>query len=364
MAESVLVVGYNSRVGACSACRAGWEAYSLGHHPDTDLLKCVKKHVTFDEEPKSLKPYLKQFDVDWVVLGSGFEDADVPASKVLGNDPKIAHNVVSKVWLARKLDALGIPQPELLDRDNVRYPCIAKPIVGGGGHKNYIVRNETMLPPENEYFLQELVKGTPLSTCTFSTGSEAIAATVNEILVGKKWLGTDLPYNYCGNVTPYITKFRKQMCDISESLIPELDLVGTNGIDFVVNRDGPKVLEINPRFQGSVDAVELATGMNVFQAHVDAINGKLYPFKIKRYGYRGIMFATRRTPVTVDLSGPGRADIPPVGTVYHKGDAICTLLGKGRTRGEAAASVRDNLRRVRHELSVPRTGRHNGRNSR
>ena len=74
-------------------------------------------------------------------------------------------------------------------------------------------------------------------------------------------------------------------------LIPALGLVGTNGIDFMVNKDGPKVLEINPRFQGSVDAVEMATGENMFQAHVDAINGKLRPFKIRQYGYRAIHFA-------------------------------------------------------------------------
>ena len=363
MTGSALVIGYNSRVVACSARRAGWDVCSLGHHSDVDLLRCVKKHVYFEDQPDDLKQYLRQFDVDYYVLCSGFEDADVPASKVLGNDPKIAKNVVDKVWLAKKLDALGIPQPELFDHESVRYPCIAKPIIGGGGHKNFVVRDESMLPPEDEYFLQELVTGTPLSTCTFSTGSEAIAATVNEILVGKKWLGTDLPYNYCGNVTPYVTRFREEMCAISEKLIPELGLVGTNGIDFVIGRNGPKVLEVNPRFQGSVDAVELATGENVFQAHVDAINGKLRPFRIRQYGYRAILFAHRPIRVDIDLTSPTRADIPPQGTMYNRGDAVCTLLGKGRTRGEASAMVREDVRQVWKELAGPErlsgTGRDN-----
>jgi predicted ATP-grasp superfamily ATP-dependent carboligase len=141
---------------------------------------------------------------------------------------------------------------------------------------------------------------------------------------------------------------------ISERLIPELGLVGTNGIDFVVNRDGPKVLEINPRFQGSVDAVELATGENVFRAHADAVNGKLRPFRIRQYGYRAIMFASRPLHVNADLSHPMRADIPPVGKSYKKGDAICTQLGKGRTRGEAADMVRDGVRQVRKRLCAPR----------
>ena len=58
----------------------------------------------------------------------------------------------------------------------------------------------------------------------------------------------------------------------------------------------------------------MATGENLFQAHVDAINGKLRPFKIKQYGYRAILFAIRTMRFTQDLSSPETADIPPVGT--------------------------------------------------
>ncbi|WP_424357290.1 ATP-grasp domain-containing protein [Methanocella sp. MCL-LM] len=344
---SVLVVGYNSRVAACSARRAGYKVYSLGHYEDLDLLQCVENSIRFEDQPESILPFLKKFDVDKVVLGAGFEDADVPASMVLGNDPKIARDVGDKVWLAKKLDELGIPQPEIYDRDNVRYPCIAKPIVGGGGHKNYKVLDESMLPPEDEYFLQELVTGMPLSVCTLSTGSEAMPVSVNEILVGKKWLGVQHSYTYCGNVTPYLTRFKDQMCDIARKLIPALGLVGTNGIDFIVNKDGPKVLEINARFQGSLDAVEMATGENMFQAHVDAINGKLRPFKIKQFGYRAILFTSWKTKVVRDLSSPQTADIPPVGTVYDKDCALVSINCTGKTRGEASACVRDTVRRVR-----------------
>ncbi|WP_048198740.1 ATP-grasp domain-containing protein [Methanocella arvoryzae] len=347
---SVLVVGYNSRVAACSARRAGYKVYSLGHYDDLDLLRCVESSIRFEDHPSSIRPFLKKLDVDYVVLGAGFEDADVPASMVLGNDPKIAHNVCNKLWLARKIEELGIPQPAIYTRENVRYPCIAKPIVGGGGHKNFKVYDESMLPPEDEYFLQELVTGTPLSVCALSTGSEAMPVSVNEILVGKKWLGVEPGYTYCGNVTPYITRFKDEMFDIARKLIPALGLVGTNGIDFIVNKDGPKVLEVNPRFQGSLDAVEMATGENHFQAHVDAINGKLRPFKIKQYGYRAILFAGRTTRVVQDLSSPETADIPPVGTVIEKGNALISINATGQTRGEASAVVRGTIRRIRKGL--------------
>ena len=352
MSGSVLVVGYNSRLVACSAKRAGYRVYSLGHYNDLDLCRCVEGSARFDDRPSSIRPFLKEFETDKVVLLAGFEDADVPAPAVLGNDPAISHKVINKIWLARKLDELDIPQPKLFTRDNVEYPCIAKPIVGGGGHKNILVTDESMLPPMDEYFLQELVTGIPLSVCTMSTGDEAMPISVNEILAGKKWLGVEHEYTYCGNVTPYLTKHQDRMYAIARKLIPELGLVGTNGIDFIVNREGPQVLEVNPRFQGSLDAVEMATGENIFKAHVDAINGKLRPFRIRQYGYRAIYFARNRTLVTRDLSGPATADIPPVGTVFDRGDAILSINAEGHTRGEASAMVRDTISRVRAGLRI------------
>lgn len=351
MKESVLVIGYNSRVVACSARRAGYKVYSVGHYDDLDLLKCVERQSTFEHHPEDLKKFLKQFDVDHIVMTAGFEDADVPRSKVLGNDPAIAGNVINKVWLAGKLEDLGIPQPEIFSRDTVRFPCIAKPIKGGGGHKNFTVLDESMLPSEEEYFLQELVTGKPLSVCAVSTGSEAMPVSLNEILIGKKWLGQELDYAYCGNVTPYITRFKEQMYEIARELLPALGLVGSNGIDFIVNSEGPKVLEINPRFQGSLDAVEIATGENHFRMHVDAIEGKLRPCKIKQYGYRAIFFAGRATKVTGDLMSAGTADVPRIGNEFEKGDAIITVLGCGATRGEAAAMVKDRVRWVKKGLS-------------
>jgi predicted ATP-grasp superfamily ATP-dependent carboligase len=68
------------------------------------------------------------------------------------------------------------------------------------------------------------------------------------------------------------------------------------------------------------------------------------------------MFASRPLRVNADLSDPLRADIPHPGTTYKKGDAICTQLGKGRTRGEAADMVRDGVRRAKKLLCAPGPG--------
>lgn len=356
--KSVFIVGYNARVMACPAHRAGYRAYSLSHYDDRDLLRCVDKNFTFSGDlPRDIRPWLEQTDADKVVLGSGFEDIDLPASRVLGNDPKIARNVVNKVWLAGKLKKLGMPHPRIYkNKNDLTFPCVAKPIKGGGGVKNYLVKDASMLPEGDEYFFQEYVTGKPLSVSVLSTGKEAMPVCVNEILVGKKWLGQDKEFGYCGNVTPYNTIFREQMFDIARELIPALGLVGHNGIDFIVNQDGPRVLEINPRFTGAVDSVELAIRDNLFKAHVDAIDGRLHEYKVKRCGIKAIMFARKHTLVKGDLLKPMIADVPQKGTVYEDGEAICTVMGAGKTRGEAVGCLKERLSFVKKNLEISRAG--------
>lgn len=358
MPGSVLIVGYNARVMACPAARAGYKAYSLSHYDDRDLLRCVEKNFVFSGDlPTDIRPWLEALDVDHVVLGSGFEDLDLPASLVLGNDPKIAKNVVNKVWLAGKLEEMGIPHPRIItDRGDLKFPCVAKPIKGGGGVKNYLVRDASMLPEGDEYFFQEYVTGKPLSVSVLSTGAEARPISVNEILVGKKWLGQDKEFGYCGNVTPYRTRYQEQMYEIARELIPALGLVGHNGIDFIVNKDGPQVLEINPRFTGAVDSVELAVGENLFKAHVDAINGKLHAYRLKRYGIKAIMFARRHTVVRGDLLKPMIADVPRKGSSFESGEAICTVLGAGKTRGQAVGRLKGRIAYVKKNLAISRAG--------
>lgn len=356
MSESILVLGYNTRYIACSARRAGYKVYSVSHYDDIDLVGCVESLATFDDMPENVEPWLKKYDVDHVVLGSGFEDADIRPSLVLGNDPRIVKNVANKLWLAEKLETLDISHPHTLEQDEIRFPCVGKPVRGGGGIKNLFIENKSMMPEEDGYFFQEYLEGMPLSVSVLSTGSEAMPIAVNEILVGKKWLGQLRPFGYCGNVTPYATKFKEQMFDIARKLIPELGLVGSNGIDFIVNKDGPHVLEINARFQGSLDSVEIATGQNLFKAHVDAINGKLTEMKVKQYGMKGIIFATHKTLISGNLKTPMVADIPRPGKIYEAGEAIATIMGSGATRGEAALMMKErrdfvkkNIKRLKNE---------------
>lgn len=352
MSVSVLIVGNNARAIACSAHRAGYKVYSISHYDDRDLSQCVDKSFTFiGNQLTDIKHWLDIMDPDFVVLGSGFEDFNLPASMVLGNDPKISRDIINKVWMADKLKKIGIPHPLIYNnKNNIVYPCIAKPIRGGGGEKNFLVRNESMLPKNDDYFFQKFIEGKPLSVSILSTGTQAEPIALNEIMVGKKWLGQYNEFGYCGNVTPYKTKFKDRMYEIAKELILALGLIGYNGIDFIVNKDGPLVLEINPRFTGAIDSIELAAKENIFKAHVNAINGKLDEYKIKEYGIKSILFAHRPTIITGDLQKPMLADVPRIGSLHVRGKAICSILGSGITRDNAFGRLMERIRFVKKNL--------------
>ena len=152
-----------------------------------------------------------------------------------------------------------------------------------------------------------------------STKTEALSVAVNEQLIGIPWLSR-LPFAYCGNITPFRTGQAEEMEALAEELVLEFKLLGSNGVDFLVTETGPVVLEINPRFQGSLDTVEKAMKINLFEAHVGCFRGEL-PDKpeAKCFAARGILYSDRELFIDRKLMDvilrEKSADIPSQGTV-------------------------------------------------
>jgi predicted ATP-grasp superfamily ATP-dependent carboligase len=121
-------------------------------------------------------------------------------------------------------------------------------------------------------------------------------------------------------------------------------------MDFIITEKGPVILEINARFQGSLDSVEIATGINLFQAHVDAFKGML-PEKPKyqRWGGRTILYASEK-PVIVskqisEVFGRGRfADIPKPGYEAYPDDPVVSILSEGNSRSDVIGHMKEQAK--------------------
>jgi len=377
--QNILVVGFSTRNIVCSASRAGYKVCSIDAFQDLDLQKCARASTLLEyrnlEELHQLDPlWIKAkmaafgLEFDAIVFGSGLEklEHDSFSCPVLSSSPGAVQKASNKLYLSQRLEALGIPHPRCYSPEEleaVEYPVIVKPATGGGGCLNRIARSkQELLLVLDEFFrldeefaektvIQDFVEGVPSSVSLLSTKNEALSVAINEQLIGIPWLSR-LDFAYCGNITPFKTEQAEEMEALAEELILEFRLLGSNGVDFLVTENGPVVLEINPRFQGSLDTVERAMDINLFEAHVNCFKGELTEKPLeKRFAARGIIYSDRelfidRKLMDVIIRENG-ADIPLPGTVIEPEEPLTSLFSCASTREEAALSLEKGVKRIK-----------------
>lgn len=358
--QNIMVIGKSTRQIVCSGKRAGYNMYALDYYCDLDLRRCSAAYSLLEEDasPENLdvNAYVDQFgvDMDAIILGPGFELADNIRGTVLNNDFETMKDVSNKRWLADKLNDLGMPHPDIYDPDDLSFPCVAKPTFGAGGMDNLLLEDENMVPDNrDDYVFQEYVPGLAASVSLISIRDEALIVGVNEQLTGERWLGQAARFGYSGNITPLQTEHEKRMRELAEKLVFELDLTGSNGVDFIISKDRIVIPEVNPRFQGSLDTVELSTGINLVDAHIKSFQYTLPEnLKHKRFAAKGIVFADRNVIVGRSLNVKGVADVPPVGRGIPAGSPVATAIATGRNRRDAFIRMRRISERVMGSLSA------------
>jgi predicted ATP-grasp superfamily ATP-dependent carboligase len=357
-----LVVGQSVRHIACSAARAGFVVFAADCYRDLDLAESVSQSFLLEcdlsisgdlarSAEDLIRRVLDRYSIDALVLGPGVEEMRVEGVRVLNNPSEKISEVSDKLWLARWLEREGfdsVPTRPLGEgRDCREFPLMVKPRKGAGGAENRLVTSDGDLAGlKGDLIVQEMVAGTPASVSVIADGKEAVAISVNEQLIGTSWLGGS-GFRYCGNISPLDLApddpALAEMTEVAEEIAVGLSLLGSNGIDFILTEAGPVVLEVNPRFQGSLDAVEISTGMNLFRAHLHSFDGRLprRP-KARGFGGRAILFAKDDLKIEADLRGATKwvADVPRPGSFAKRGEPIISIKSFGKERGEAVDLLR------------------------
>jgi uncharacterized protein len=233
-------------------------------------------------------------------------------------------------------------------------PWLRKPRRSGGGHGIRLWRPGMPVPPES--YLQERIDGVPGSLVFAADGRRMVPLGISRQLVGERAFGAS-GFRYCGNVLggPGVTLFGddQRVLDtavaLADAVTEEFGLVGLNGLDFIA-RDGVAYpIEVNPRYSASMELIERAEGVSMFEIHVRACRGVLprsHPLKRARTGAvhgKAIVFAhqvltvgnTRRW-----LRDGGVRDVPHPGERIARGRPICTVLAQGATPDACHAALR------------------------
>ena len=241
---------------------------------------------------------------------------------------------IPKTLIARTLDEA------YSNCDELSYPCIIRPPSSGGGTGISLVSEPSQVKAacwrlqadidSPEVIVQQYIGGFDVSSSVLSTDSEAIVLSVQGQLIGMPSAGRNCDFVYSGNFMPMrlSESVKHLIVESSESICATLKLQGTNGIDFVVDKnDRVWFLENNPRFQGTLEMLERGGNISVAELHTAACNGRL-PSEIPTFSpsIKLVVFS-RRTGKVPDLSKyENTVDRTPEGVLVNRGDPVCTII--------------------------------------
>ncbi len=274
-----------------------------------------------------------------VIYGASFENHPALVERLgerhtlLGNPPATLRAVRDPVQLGAALGDLYAPTTFAMPSSG---RWLRKPLRGGGGLRVREWRGGK-LPAGT--FLQERIDGIPCSAAAVGD----VVLGVTEQLVGLRAFGVR-GYRWCGNLVPPRTPVpRDQVQAICSRLAAAFGLRGLFGVDFVWDGERAVSVEVNPRPTASLEAIEAAYGIRVFDP--PAVVGE----PVRAAG-KAVVFATE--DVVVGEFAPGVRDVPHPGERIAAGRPICTVVTTAATPQDALAGLEEQAARLRAELGA------------
>ncbi len=315
---------------------------------------------------------------DWraVVYAGGIENRPALLARlerrgaVLGNAAAAVRRVRDPRLLFPFLRRAGIPHPWTDAGPRRTAPprgirLLHKPVRSGGGGGVRPARLRAAR--ERGAYLQEFVGGRLMSAAFVADGHRAVLLGISEQMAGWKALGGS-GFRYGGNIAgPAETWLEGAAIDrlagAATALARRFRLRGVNGFDFVLAADGPRLIEINPRYTASMELIEERTGLNLFDVHLAALEGRLPRAPLERrrdrrgvrFLAKGILYATvlARGAGLEPLRALGCRDVPAGGEPIAAGQPICSLIAVGPSPADCRARLVRRAAQVRRLVERP-----------
>ena len=384
-------MGIDTRPMVNSALKLDYKTFSISYFKTVDFkMPYMEKHVLdqesviscgrFEENysPEKLLELSKDFlfqnndedEIDKIVLTTGINaknfSGEFKKFRKIVRGNKNTESVENKFKFYNKLkNKFNVPltfQPSDVGELNeilqqyATNQFILKPLQGSGGLGIFLLNNESCdelkqvdeicqnISLEN-YILQEYIEGTNVSSSVLSSHDEQ-KNLINSRLITEHDLGNE-SYEYSGNILPLdensfrmfngnrteinSDELNDEMKNTSEDLINEFGLIGSNGVDYILDNDGKlKIIEINPRFQGTYELVENSLGINLLDAHIKACEGEILEIpNPNQYSFKKIIYARKQVNIG-NLNIPNVYDIPYEGVKIEKDQPLVTLISSNK----------------------------------
>ena len=366
--EKLLLIGINTRSMIESGLKLDYTIYSTSYFSTSDVALIKNQKIILDESItpdcgvfedkfssenilKVSKDYLDE--VDYIIPISGISPNDFEKKhqkKILGNKDisKVAdkykfYKEIKDEFLTPKTFYVNdVDEAIEIQKNNPEIQYIAKPLNGSGGYNTKLLNNSSQfqLNDSEKLIVQEYIEGINLSSSVLASKNEA-KTIINSRLLTQHDFEKNNQFKYVGNILPLTEKsilapvrdieaINKEMENISEKLIKKFNLIGSNGVDYILNKNGLYAIEINPRIQGTFECVQQALDINMLEAHIKACQNEIIAIdKAKYYSYKKIIYSPQTMKhEKIDLNN--LYDTPHVGSITQKEEPLLTIIDKDK----------------------------------
>ena len=349
-----VVIGASARAAVHSLARAGISACAIDLFGDRDLARVAECVVCpIADYPNALPALAARFPGCPLLYTGGLENyphivAELAVGRDLwGNPPDVLERVRNPYSLA----ARGVASPSVAPPGT---PCPAegrwlrKPLKSGGGLGIRFAQPAEAASPH--HYFQQFIDGVPMSALFGGT----TLLGITEQLIGEPWLHAR-PFAYCGNIGPIDVP--TATCTRLIGFGPALVVSGLRdhyGVDFILNGDGPRPVEVNPRYTAGLEVIEHGYRSSAFRPWATLDQPRSVVGKAVYYAPRAFAFPASG-PWDADFAGyfdpwrlPQFADIPHPGSAVEAGFPVLTVFAKG----SSASEVRERLQSRAAELDL------------
>jgi predicted ATP-grasp superfamily ATP-dependent carboligase len=396
----LLIVGASARAAAQSALRSGFQPLCIDAYADRDLREACPVWPWPASSRQLLELTTTLPAEAWMFTG-GLENRPGLVGRLArrlplwGSDAPVLRMARDPVNIQRLLETEGLPALPVRPVDcpppgNGQW--LIKLSRGSGGRGIAAWRGEATSLPQEPYYFQERRDGIDISALFLA--SEGLLEYIGST---RQWSGqtgsSTPPHAWHGNLVgeELAPEVAGTLHQIGQVLVRYLGLRGLFGLDFRLEGGTPWLLEINPRYTGSVELFEwalqrpllrdhaIACGFsrNTFHDTTDsagtcsdasqpdaggaqpepclAVNGTVAPGPLRRVFAKRVVYATQPGLAAFPSDLPRWAggftpapvsDIPMPGQSIRPGDPICSILTTGSTTGECERAIEVWLRQI------------------
>lgn len=356
---------------AQSAVRAGIRPVSIDLFADRETRACSENCVAvsaaeigFERESvvqaaERLAPAGQGYAL---VYGSGL-DADPGILEALargrtlyGNPPEILYLLKSPDSFFQLLRQHDIPYPE---SSRTRPPdpenwLLKSGRSEGGKGVRFCGRAE---PGPTDYY-QRRLPGRAMSALFLANGESARIIGFNTLWTADH--GAGRPFLFAGaiNRADLLPEQRRQVKAYITRLIRALPLKGLNSLDFMLDGEMCRVLEINPRPSATMALYDGDFSRGLLAEHIRACRAEIPETAETGDVVRAfkVFFAARELEISGDMAWPDWCtDRPVPGTLIGAGQPVCTVCAEGNDRSGVERSIELRLSELRKRLYAVRS---------